>query len=476
MTGLPGALEPLPLGRLLRLGPSPQRRLVAVALLIPGLPLLTAMVVALDDHLHLPSQLLVFVAAVVLISAVGGTIAGLSAAVVAFVLANWFFIDPVHTLKIASPEDAVALLVFLAVAVTVSALVSIAAARSAEAHRLRAEAEVIAESTAALVANDEPIPSLLEQVRTLSGARRVVLESVDPAGTWQVRASVGTGPVGVTAIPIDDENRLVIDTAGVSRRQGPFGVLVRQLDVALRAARLRAEADAAIARAAGDAFRTVLLRAVSHDLRTPLTSVKTAVSSLRSHDVSWSAEDTEEFLLLIDTETDRLDRLIGNLLDMSRLEAGAVQARLGPVHLDDVSAAALASLSGIDDARFIDDVPSSLDPVAADEALLERALANLLANAARYEPEGGRVQVVARQAAGGVVDLAVVDHGPGIAAGDRAGVLAPFTQLAAQPNDGGIGLGLAIAHGFVSAMNGQLLLDETPGGGLTATIRLPRWT
>ena len=208
---------------------------------------------------------------------------------------------------------------------------------------------------------------------------------------------------------------------------------------------------------------------MSHDLRTPLASIKASVSSLRQHDIEWSAEDEAAFLETIEDETDRLTALVSNLLDMSRLQAGALHPSLRPVNLEEVVPAAIASL-GERAYGVLVDVPETLSPVRADAALLERVVANLVENAMRWSP-GDRP---ARITAGRVhdrVDLRVIDHGPGISADSKERVFQPFQRLGDRGGTG-VGLGLAVARGFVRAMEGELLIEDTPEGGTTAVVSL----
>ncbi len=240
---------------------------------------------------------------------------------------------------------------------------------------------------------------------------------------------------------------------------------------ALNAAR-RAE-DAARVRllAQANELRNALLQAVSHDLRTPLSTIKASVSSLTAGDVAWSPEQISEFLASIDAETDRLTTLVANLLDMSRLQAGALHPALRPVGLEEVVPAALASL-GQRAASVDADLTEELPLVTADPALLERAVANLVDNAVRWSPPGVRVRVEAA-ASGGRVSLSVVDRGPGIPAAERERVFQPFQRHGDHPAAGtGVGLGLAIARGFLQAMHGGVEIEETPGGGATLVISL----
>jgi two-component system sensor histidine kinase KdpD len=247
---------------------------------------------------------------------------------------------------------------------------------------------------------------------------------------------------------------------------------VAQLRLAREQGRLQDRAASAEQLAEANELRTALLAAVSHDLRTPLASIKASATSLLSDDVTWSPDAVKGFCQTISTESDRLNTLVGNLLDMSRLQTGALHLAVGPVGLEEITFAALASLSR-DASKVKVDVPESLPRVEADPALLERAVANLVDNALNWSPQDQPVRVEAG-VAGSRMDLRVVDRGPGIPADQRQAVFQPFQRL----GDGGsatwegVGLGLAVAKGFVEAMGGELTLEDTPGGGVTAVISL----
>jgi two-component system sensor histidine kinase KdpD len=244
-----------------------------------------------------------------------------------------------------------------------------------------------------------------------------------------------------------------------------------QVATALERRRLRSEADRATALAEADKLRTALLRAVSHDLRTPLASIKAAVTSLLQRDVEWSADEEREFLTAIDVETDRLNTVIGNLLDAGRLEAGAITPASRPVAVDDIVPAALASISGLQTPIEIA-VPPTLPLVRADAGLLERAIANVVANAARAAPDGSCVRIAAATR-GGDLQLRIIDHGPGVPAEQRDRIFEPFQRLGDTPAGEGVGLGLSVARGVLQAMGGSLTAEDTPGGGFTAVITLP---
>jgi two-component system sensor histidine kinase KdpD len=241
-----------------------------------------------------------------------------------------------------------------------------------------------------------------------------------------------------------------------------------------KSARRRAEAGQASREAAelaaADSVRTVLLNAVSHDLRTPIASAKAAVSGLLTSDVTWSDDERAELLTSADASLDRLTDLVTNLLDLSRLQAGVLPVLLEPVPLDGVVQRALDHAAP-PQAVVETDVPADLPEVLVDAGLLERVVANLVQNAVRYAPDGTPVRVTAA-AAGDLVELRVVDRGPGIAPSDAEAVFAPFQHRDDTRAEAGVGLGLAIVRGFAQAMGGEVRAGATPGGGTTMTVRL----
>ncbi|HKB30476.1 MAG TPA: ATP-binding protein, partial [Streptosporangiaceae bacterium] len=235
--------------------------------------------------------------------------------------------------------------------------------------------------------------------------------------------------------------------------------------------RLEEAAEAAKPIAEGDKLRAALLAAVSHDLRTPLAAAKAAVSSLRATDVTWTPQESGELLASADESIDQLGRLVDNLLDMSRLQAGALPMQTVPTSLAEIVTHALADLGP--QARGIKLVAAYALPLAvADPALLERVAVNLLTNAIRYSPADAPPTVTA-SAHADRVELRVIDRGPGIPAADRDRMFAPFERLEGAANSAGAGLGLALSRGLTEAMRGTLTPEETPGGGLTMTVSLP---
>ena len=433
-----------------------RRELLGAAVAVLGVPLATALLVTERDRLTYATPVLVVLMVVVAVALVGGLRPAVPAALGGGLSLNYFFTDPIHQLAVERPQDLLVLGVYLAVAVAISGVVDLAARRTAEAVRAKAEAEALSSVAGATLAEQETLPALLERVRTVFAANQV--ELVDDLGV--PRATVGV------AAPDDHEQRVPAGRVVLVVR-GPelfaedrrvLGAFAEAAGTALEGRRLAEQAAAA---EAVDRLRTALLAAVGHDLRTPLAGVKAAVSSLRAQDVTWTAEESDELLGTIEESADRLEGLVANLLDASRLQAGALSVSLAPVGLDEVAARAVAGLPGRERVRL--EVAESLPPVMADAGLLERVVANLVDNALRHDP--GPLLV-----AGGPGCLQVVDHGPGIA--DVAGAFEPFQRLGDR-SPGGVGLGLAVAKGFVEAMGGTLTPTPTEGGGLTMTVELP---
>ncbi|MCU1380623.1 MAG: kdpD3, partial [Acidimicrobiales bacterium] len=445
-----------------------RRRALGWAIVALGLPALTLVLTGYDADL--PSALLLYLLVVVAGAASGGIGPAVVGALAAFLLANWYFIPPIHHWEIDNGQDVVALVTFVMVAGVVAGLVVHAARRQAESARARAEARMLADMSGASV-GDDPLDVLLTQMRDafeLTGA--AVVRSADGRIEAQVGELPAPGQADVT-VALGEDYQLVAGGRVLSAEdRGIVAVVADHLTAALRTRQLGVEASSAAALVEANQLRTAILAAVSHDLRTPLASIKASVTSLRQDDVSWPPEAVAEFLAMIDEETDRLDDLVGNLLDLSRLQTNTLQILERLVGFDEVVPAAVASLGGR--AASVDlDVPETLPRVRVDPGLLERALANLVSNAVAWSPPGARVRVDASPV-GDRVDLRVVDRGPGIPMAARERVFEPFQRLGDRgPN--GVGLGLAVARGFVTAMGGELLVEDTPGGGTTMVVSFP---
>jgi len=462
-------------------GLSRRRRLTGLLVAAALLAILVPVCGRFRPDLSFGSDLLLFLLAVVVCSLIGGFWPALAAAVAASLLLNFYFAEPLHTLTISEPENVLALAVFVLIAVLVSRVVDQAARRSAEAARSNAEAETLATLAGSLLRGAEALPALLQRVAETFATSSVTLlrrQLEAGPGAWQVLASVGE-PVCSRPEDADAEAPIAEDLVLALRGrrlaaadQRMLVAFATEVAVAYRQRQLAETAAAARELAETDRARTALLNAVSHDLRTPLASAKAAVSSLRSTEISWPEADRAQLLAAADQALDRLTALVTNLLDLSRLQAGVLSADPQPVGIDDLVNRALGTLA--EPAAVDVAVSPELPEVLADVGLAERVIANVLENALRYSPPGARVRVVAGQQ-DGTVELRVIDRGPGIPAAARAAVFEPFQRRddRAVSTGAGVGLGLAIARGFVVAMRGTINLDDTPGGGLVVTIALP---
>ncbi len=445
-----------------------RRRLAGVLLAAVLLPLLTVVLAAARAHLNLADFVLVYLVAVVAITVIGGFWPAVLAAVAASLLLNWYFTVPIHTFTIAQPRELLALLLFVTVAVAVSSVVHLAARRALQAARAREEAAALLELAQTVLGGADSPAAVLEHLTRTHGGQAELQERV--AGRWVGTASSGVDGVLAAALRIDIRPDLTLMVTGQapSATSALLAGYAAQAAAALDRERLRTQAAQAEALAEGNRMRTALLAAVSHDLRTPLASVKASVSSLRQTDVEWSEADEADLLATIEQNADRLDALIGNLLDMSRLHTGSLQPFLRPTAIDEVAPVAAVGLD--DSLRLEMAVPDGFPLVLADPGLLERVLANLFSNALRYSP-AGRPPELHAFLDGSTVRLEVADHGPGVPDELKERIFEPFERVGDRHP--GVGLGLAVARGFAEAMGGRIGAFDTPGGGLTVRVTLP---
>jgi two-component system sensor histidine kinase KdpD len=445
-----------------------RRRLAGVVLAAVLLPLITVVLAALRPHLNLADDLLFYLVAVVTITVVGGFWPAVLAAVTASLLLNWYFTEPLHTFTIQQPRELLALLLFVTVAVAVSSVVHLAARRAVQAARAREEAASLLELAQTVLGGADSPTAVLDHLTATHGGQAELQER--SGGRWVRTASsnvAGSLPAA-NRIDIRDDLTLLVTGQRDSATAALLAGYAAQAAAALDRERLRTQAAQAEALAEGNRMRTALLAAVSHDLRTPLASIKASVSSLRQTDVQWSPADEADLLATIEQNADRLDALIGNLLDMSRLHTGSLQPFLRPTAIDEVAPVAVG---GLDDSLRLElAVPEGFPLVLADPGLLERVLANLFSNALRYSP-AARPPELQAELVDGMVRLEVVDHGPGVPDSQKQRIFEPFTRVADRHP--GVGLGLAVAKGFAEAMGGRIEAGDTPGGGLTVTVTLP---
>jgi two-component system sensor histidine kinase KdpD len=445
-----------------------RRRLAGVVLAAALLPPVTALMAASRSHLNLADVVLVYLVAVVTITVLGGFWPAVLAAVAASLLLNWYFTAPLHTFNIQDPKESLALLLFVTVAVAVSSVVHLAARRAVQAAWAREEAASLLELAQNVLGGADSPTAVLDHLTRTHGGQAELQERA--GGRWVRAASSNVAGSLPAAARIDIRTDLTLLVTGQTESATPalLAGYAAQAASALDRERLRTQAAQAEALAEGNRMRTALLAAVSHDLRTPLASIKASVSSLRQTDVEWSEADQADLLATIEQNADRLDALIGNLLDMSRLHTGSLQPFLRPTAIDEVAPVAVG---GLDDSLRLElTVPDGFPLVLADPGLLERVLANLFSNALRHS-QGARPPELQAQLLDDTVLLEVVDHGPGVPDEQKERIFEPFTRVGDRYP--GVGLGLAVAKGFAEAMGGRIVAIDTPGGGLTVRVTLP---
>ncbi|WP_075026063.1 sensor histidine kinase [Streptomyces mirabilis] len=441
---------------------------------VAGLLLPVALTFLLDldwarDRLNLTSEALLFLLTVVGVACIGGVVSAVIASVTASLLLNYWFIPPVGQFTLDDPNALLALAVFAAVAAVVAGVVDRSLRLSRRSARATAEAETMSSLAGSIVRGGATIPALVERTRETFGMDSAELVDEPP------------GDNGATVVPAGPGAFLVLRGRPLpSSERRVLAAFAAHVGSAVERARLaEAAAEVEPVRAA-DRMRTALLRAVGHDLRTPLAAGWAAVSSLRSRDVEFSDEDRDELLATADESMSKLNRLVENLLDLSRLQAGALTLNLRATTLEEVLPAALADTPEVV-VGDLEEIPA----VLADPPLLERVIANLVGNAARHSPADRKVLLTA-SAHAGRVEVRVVDRGPGLppspklsAPPEQGGtpvrdrLFEPFQRLGDTDNTTGLGLGLALSRGLTEAMDGTLTPEDTPGGGLTMVLSLP---
>lgn len=434
------------------------------------------MLVTHRDSLSYATPVLVVLILVVTVALLGGLRVALPAAILGGLVLNWFFTPPFNTLAIERPDQVLALGVYLGFAVAVSVIVDLAARRTAEATRARAEARELSSLSGAALAGAHTLPDLLDRVRVTFRMREVsLLEQV--RDHWSTAASVGGGEPqpGEVELQVDAGPGLRLSAHGprlFAADQRVLASFAEAAATALEGRRLSQQAQVNAELEAAHRMRTALLAAVGHDLRTPLAGIKAAVTSLRQADVEFDDLQREELLDTVETSADRLQGVVANLLDASRLQAGALSVHTQPTGLDEVIGQVLLGLPPGQLDRIVLDIPEDLPDVLADPGLLERVLANLLDNATRHTP-AGEVTTIRAFRDGTNITCEVIDHGPGVDPAHRDHMFAPFQRLSDR-TPGGVGLGLSVARGFTDAMHGTLLPADTADNGLTMRLTLPQ--
>ncbi|MEP6980549.1 MAG: DUF4118 domain-containing protein, partial [Nakamurella sp.] len=468
--------------RVVPTGHTPRRTALSWIAAVVAPVLATLLLMGVAQFAALNSQGVLYFVVVLGVALLGGVWPAVAAAAISGVLLNYFFTEPRYSLTIAEPDNLITLLVLMLVAVAVALLVDTAANRARDARTAAREAELLT-LFASHVLRGADLPALLARLIEVYGQRSAaLLRRPDPrSDDMTVAAAVGPDPAGspedadTSCEVADGEFALVLRGPVLTARDRRVLRAVTYQSVGLlRQTELADEAAGARAVAEGDRLRRALLSAVSHDLRTPLASIKAGVSTLRSPDVEFSPDDTRELLTDVEDATDHLTTLVDNLLDSSRLAAGAIHPRVAVVSCEEVVHRALAGLHPVD--RIVvqssGDTPDELRPaVLADPGLLERVLANILSNALRHAPTGP-ITVSASERAGRV-EIRVADTGPGLPREAIVHAFEPFQRLGDTDTSTGVGLGLTVVKGLTEAMSGTVAAEDTPGGGLTLVVDLP---
>lgn len=451
-----------------------QRRILGFVVALAGGPLLSWLLFATSTDDSITSDVLAYQLLVVVVALVGGIWPAVFAAVLSGLTLDFLFIDPLFTVTIDDPDHALSLVLYVVIAVLVSVVVDQAARRARAARRALAESELLATVAGSILRGESAVPALVSRAReafALSGVRLVAADGTVLATDGEpVRDDRSTNlPVGAGTPPRATLELHGADLDASERRL--LDVIVAQLAASLERTDLAETAAEVGALAETDQVRSALLSAVSHDLRRPLAAAVAALGGLRASEGQLSEEDRRELLATADESLATLSILVTDLLDVSRIEAGALAVSLAPV---DTAGAILAAIDELGvrpeqvDLALDVDLPS----VAGDGVLLQRVLVNVLANAVRHSPAGTRVRI-ATSRLGGTAEIRVIDHGPGIPPERREDVFAPFQRLGDTDNTTGLGLGLALSKGFTEGMGGTLTPEDTPGGGLTMVIALP---
>jgi len=465
---------------------------------------LSTAMVPLRSHLSVATTALVLVIPVVAGVVVGGLPAGFFAVAAGFLVYDLVFIPPYYTLEVGASQNWIALIVYVAVMLLVASVVARLERTRIDTHQREVAVRRLFELTDLLI-EDRPLAEVLELiVSTVHGAfglhsvalmlpvdtgLELVAAAGEPLSEHEQRAVVPPPgvPASLRAAAAGDHDDF--QTVALAATGRPIGLLriggpalnphdqellrtfANQLALALERAQLREQALRTELLEEVERLQRTLVRAVSHDLRTPLATIKMAASTLHDDSAAVPPAERVELAALIEEQTDRLDRLVTNLLDVSRMESGALELHAEPIAVVDLVHEALGGRQ-----RLAGDVPvatildSELPLVEVDHLLIAQVLANLLDNAARFAPPGTTVTVSARPSGPGLVAMAIEDRGPGIPKADRAEVFALFAR---RGSGGGTGVGLSIARAFLAAHGQDIWIEDAPGGGARFCFTLP---
>ncbi|MGH7541372.1 MAG: sensor histidine kinase [Gemmatimonadota bacterium] len=453
----------------------------AIAAVMP--PAVVTLGAALPVRISTTVAALCYVLAVVVAAALGGLVPGWAASVLSFLALNLFFTPPLNTFTVAKSEDLVALAVFLAVSATVGMMLSRLVAQRTRAERREREARLLHHLGARLMSGDssgDVLRSLARSITELFGLGRCEIVSPlvgEPIVVEGPDGDDASGPPETIPIVANDRElgRIVVVPGGGRAPLGPdergvIRTLAAQMAMAIEGMRFASEAQDARMEAETNRVRAALFSSVTHDLRTPLASITASVSSLLEDGSPLQAEDRRELLETIDQEAGRLNRVVGNLMDLSRMKAGAITPAKSPAAIEEVIEGVVARAEPLlreHALRLV--LRENLPEVPIDVVLIDQALTNILENAARFTPPRKEITVSAARWREGV-QVRVADQGPGIPHEERERVFEPFVR---GEGSAGTGLGLAIARAIVEAHGGTIEVGDAPGGGVALVIELP---
>jgi two-component system sensor histidine kinase KdpD len=449
-----------------------RRQTLALALAAVVMPLVTVLLTDARASLSLSTEFLVYLVIVLALTTWGGVAAGVVAALAASALENYYFVKPLHTLEVARPDDVVSLVAFLLFAVGASVVVSKYTRRSHEADRARAEAQVLAKVVGTVGTSHEDLLPLLDTLRAVFAASGVAILTLRD-GTWEPDVVSGEPLHDVesaTRFAINEEYALVLEGASlrdadrqlVSAFAGRIAVGLRVVNNAQEALQLRAIADAEVT-------RTGMVRGVSNDLRESLSTIQFKLTSFMDGGETAPVKVQRERLGVIESEVQRMNRLVGDLIDVGRLETGDVTPRYLLVSMSDLLKCAISTIDT--GGRTLDiDLADELPKFMTDPELAERAIAVVIGNACRFSPADRPVRITAG-ATGDAMELLVIDRGPGIERSRRAALLDSVPRRDGESS--GVDLGLTVATGSVKLLGGDIRFEDTPGGGLTVILEFP---
>jgi two-component system sensor histidine kinase KdpD len=462
----------------------PRLRAVAVSVLAPAAALGLALIVQPEREL---GALSLFLLAVVAAAVIGGIWAGVGSSVLGFFALKWFFTEPLHTLRVDNSDDVVAIVTFLVVALVVGSVVARAVEEGVRATRREREARLL-NLFATKALSGQPLEQVLNDlasalidalrlatcvIEARAGTRPLEIRRTAPAQTpgASTAVEIASGEEmygGLTAArPAEGEELSSEDVRLLESAARQIAVILDReaLDERVRVARIDAEESQA---------RAALFASVTHDLRTPLASIKASVTTLLQDELELDPDQRFELLRTVVEETDRLNRLIGNILELARVRAGALVPSKEPTALDEIVESVLhrmqPTLGSVRVRTMLRDAPD----VAADPVQIDQVVSNLIENAVRFSPPGSEI-VVSVAPWHRTVQVRVVDHGPGIARADRDRVFEAFARVGGSGREewGGSGLGLTIARAIVLAHGGGIWIEGAPGGGTAVTFELP---